>query len=246
MRYLTVYVFALLFTVPVLSIAQAQNSAYIWNRKGVVVYSAPDTRIVADTLSYGTKIEVLDVSPAKEKVVLFTYQSDTVLKSYSHTSSWIRIKYGNHRTGYVPDTYLLESPPNTAVIISDYLSEISDVVQQKDEGKTDEFCSRSDYTYQNGIRYSFTDLGPCESCGHSVTEITLPGWTLHQAFVFITNFSPRHWDMDGVLTDSYPDDITIVGRKDTQSKEFQWEFAYDTVVLTETENEVIVRIDTIL
>lgn len=44
--------------------------------------------------------------------------------------------------------------------------------------------------------------------------------------------------MNRVETDSCPDDITIVERKEAQSIQFQWEYVYDSVVLTKIEKGI--------
>src|SRR5690606_9796608 len=203
MRVLIAYVLTFLGAAPLWLNAQEQSLHYIWNRKGVPVYTAPSAGTALDTLSYGTAVNIIEVRPEMVDKVLFTCQFDTVVKAYSHTSKWILVEYGNGQKGYIASTYLLEYPPNQSVGMNDYFSQLSAVAEERNEGKTEQFCSRSSYTYKNGIRYTYTDLGPCEACGHGVTEISLPGWTLRQAFVFITNFDKELWDMDGKSIESY-------------------------------------------
>lgn len=226
--------------------AQERTSNYVWHRKGVAIYTAPSASASLDTLNYGMEVNIIEVLPDAADTPLFTYQSDTVSHVYNSPSKWMLIEFGGGQKGYVTDTYLLAYPPNMSVMMTNYFSRLSAIVEARDECNTDQFCSRNSYTYANGIRYTFTDLGPCESCGHGVTEISLPGWTLQQAFVFITNFDAELWDMDGTPIENYQEYIDPIEGNESDSAQFQWVYIYDSVTLTETENGVEVRIDTML
>lgn len=73
-------------------------------------------------------------------------------------------------------------------LLHEYFAQIANIKKHTYTGKTDEFCSADYYEYENGIRYSFTDYGPCEQCGHGVNEMFIPNFTIHQAFIFILSF----------------------------------------------------------
>jgi len=246
MRFPIAFILMLVCVTPVRLNAQEQSLHYIWHRTGAPVYTAPSAQTALDTLSYGTEVNIIELLPRAVDKALFSYQSDTVAKTYTHPSKWILIEYSNGQKGYITDTYLLEYPPNQSVGMNDYFSQLSAVAEEHNEGKTEQFCSRSSYTYKNGIRYTYTDLGPCEACGHGVTEISLPGWTLRQAFVFITNFDTELWDMDGKSIESYLELVGAIEVKESYPGQLQWEHVYDLVTLTETEDGVEVQIDTVL
>lgn len=246
MRCWTTFILTLLCVIPVWLNAQGLSPHYIWNRTGVAVYTTPSSPASFDTLSYGMEVKIIEVLPDVADKPLFTYLSDTVSKAYTHLSKWMLIEFGGGQKGYVTDTYLLAYPPNRSVMMTDYFGQLSAIVDERDEDKTDQFCSRNSYTYENGIRYIFTDFGPCESCGHGVAEISLPGWALQQAFVFITNFDAELWDMDGTPIESYLEYIGPIEGNESDSPQFQWVYIYDSVTLAETDNGVEVRIDTML
>ena|GEM_PF-2359894 len=246
MRFLTAYILTFLCAAPLWLNAQVKPLHYIWNRKGVPVYNEPSAQTVLDTLSYGTEVNIIEVRPEMVAHPLFTYPSDTAAKAYTHPSKGVQIEYGNGQKGYITDTYLLEYPPNQSVGMNDYFSQLSAVAEEHNKGKTEQFCSRSSYTYKNGIRYTYTDLGSCEACGHGVTEISLPGWTLRQAFVFITNFDTELWDMDGKSIESYLELVGAIEVKESYPGQLQWEHIYDLVTLTETQDGIEVQIDTVL
>lgn len=246
MRLFIVFTLTFLCVTPAWLNAQEQSLHYIWNRKGVPVYNEPSAETALDTLSYGTEVNIIEVRPEMVAHPLFTYPSDTATKVYKSPSKWMLIEFGNRQRGYITDTYLLEYPPNTSGGMTDYFSQLSTIVEERNEGKTEQFCSRSSYTYKNGIRYTYTDLGPCEACGHGVTEISLPGWTLRHAFVFITNFDTELWDMDGKSIESYLELVGAIEVKESYPGQLQWEHIYDLVTLTETEDGVEVQIDTVL
>lgn len=226
--------------------AQEAKKEYVWHRNGIPVYAAPSAHNIVDSLPYGKKIRILETLSIKEDTLLFAYPSDTVSNVYNPPSKWMLIEFDNTQRGYVSDTYLLEFPTNITARMPYYFSQLSTIVEERNESKTDRFCSRSSYIYKNGIRYTHTDLGPCEACGHSVTEISLPGWTLHQAFVFITNFDTELWDMNGTPIESYLELVGAIEVKESYPSRLQWEHMFDSVTLTETENGVEVRIDTLL
>ncbi|SEH95794.1 SH3 domain-containing protein [Paenimyroides aquimaris] len=246
MRLLIAYILTFLCATPLWLNAQERLLHYIWHRKGVPVYNEPSARTVLDTLSYGTEVNIIEVRPEGGAHPLFTYQSDTVAKAYTHPSKWVLIEFGNRQRGYVLNTYLLGFPTNLTARMIDYFSQLSAIVEERNENKTERFCSRNSYTYKNGIRYTYTDLGPCEACGHGVTEISLPGWTLQQAFVFITNFDTELWNMDGKSIGSYLELVGAIEVKESYPGQLQWEHIHDLVTLTETEDGVEVQIDTIL
>lgn len=246
MRLLIAYILTFLGGAPLWLNAQETPLHYIWNRKGVPVYTAPSAQTVLDTLSYGTEVNIIEVRPEMVAHPLFTFPSDTATKVYKSLSKWMLIEFGNRQRGYVLNTYLLEFPTNLTARMIDYFSQLSTIVEERNEGKTERFCNRSSYTYKNGIRYTYTDLGPCEACGHGVTEISLPGWTLRQAFVFITNFDTELWDMDGKSIESYLELVDAIEVKESYPGQLQWEHIYDLVTLTETQDGVEVKIDTIL
>lgn len=239
------FVLTLLNALPVWLIAQDLPPHYIWNRKGVAVYTAPTPDNLV-TLPYGMEINILEILPDAAVKPLFNYQSDEDTNVYNASSKWLLIDFGGGQRGYVTDTYLLAYPPNMFGMMSDYFSQLSAIAEERVEGNTDQFCNRYSYTYKNGIRYVYTDFGPCESCGHGVVEISLPGWTLHQAFVFITNFDSELWDIDGLPIESYQEHIDLMEGKESYPASFQWVYFYDSVTLTETESGVEVRIDTML
>ena len=246
MRLLIAYILTILWLAPLWLNAQEKPLHYIWNRKGVPVYNEPSAQTVLDTLSYGTAVNIIEVRPEVVARPLFTYPSDTVTKVFKSPSKWMLIEFGNRQRGYVLNTYLLEFPPNLTARMTDYFSQLSTIVEERNEGKTERFCSRSFYTFKNGIRYTYSDLGPCEACGHGVTEISLPGWTLRQAFVFITNFDTELWDMDGKSIESYLELVGAIEVKESYPGQLQWEHIYDLVTFTETQDGVEVQIDTIL
>lgn len=213
MKFQIALIRTLLCVIPIGLNAQGRPLDYVWNRKGVAIYPTPFAHSALDTLRYGMSVKIVKILPDEVDKPLFTYQSDTVAKGYVHSSRWILIEFGNQQRGYITDTYLLEYPPNRSLSMTDYLSQLAAIVEERNEGTTDQFCSRSSYTYENGIRYSYTDLGPCEACGHGVTEIFLPGWTIDQAFVFITNFDSELWSMDGAPIENYQEHMGIIEGK---------------------------------
>ena len=246
MRRLITYILTFICAAPLWLNAQEKSLYYIWNRKGVPVYNEPSAQTVLDTLSYGTEVNIIEVVPEVVTHSLFTYPSDTVTKVYKFPSEWMLIEFGNRQKGYVSNTYLLEFPTNITTQMTDYFSQLSTIVKERNEGLTEHFCSRRSITYENGIRYTYTDLGPCEACGHGVTEISLPGLTLQQAFVFITNFDMELWDMDGKSIESYLELVGAIEVKESYPGQLNWEHVYDLVTLTETEDGVEVKIDTVL
>lgn len=73
-------------------------------------------------------------------------------------------------------------------LLHEYFAQIAHIKKHIYTGKTEEFCSAEYYEYENGIRYSFTDFGPCEQCGHGVNEIFIPNFTIRQGFIFMLSF----------------------------------------------------------
>lgn len=245
MRFLDVFLFFSLCALPVLLHGQDQLNLYVWNRAGVAVYAEPSTSVALDTLRYGTALRVIEEG---EEVIesLLAFPTDSVFLAYAFFSKWLLIELDNGHRAHVLDTYLLPYPPNTSEELSDYFGQLSEVIDERSFGQTDQFCSQTSYAYQSGIRYTYTDRGPCESCGQSITQILLPGWTLQQAFVFLTNFNSEIWDMDGRPVENYLDEVTFTVLKDSCPARMEWFFAYDQVTLTETENGVEILIDTVL
>ena len=52
--------------------------------------------------------------------------------------------------------------------------------------------------------------------------------------------------MDGMPVKNYLEQVTFTEVKQNYPTRFQWEYVYDMVTLTETENGVEIRIDTVL
>ena len=225
--------------------ADNEQNLYVWNRAGVAVYAEPSSSVAVDTLQYGSAIHIIEVGE-EVKIPLFRYSSDTISYMYNFSSSWLYIEFSDGQRGYVSNTYLLPYPPTTTEVMNNYFGQLSDITDQRSVGQTEKFCSQMSYIYKNGIQYIYTDLGPCEACGQSLTEIILPKWTLQQAFVFITNFNSQLWDMDGMSVKNYLEQVTFTEVKESYPARFQWEHVYDMVTLTETENGVEIRIDTVL
>lgn len=245
MRFQVVFLLILLCVLSVLLNAQELPNHYVWNREGVVVYSTPSASTVIDTLQYGSVIHIIEVGEGVE-IPLFRYPSDTISHVYNFSSRWLYIEFSDGQRGYAPNTYLLPYSPTTTEVMNNYFGQLSDLTDQRSVGQTEQFCSQMSYVYKNGIRYIYTDLGPCEACGQSLTEIILPEWTLQQAFVFITNFNSQLWDLDGIPVKNYLEQVTFTEVKQNYPTRFQWEYVYDMVTLTETENGVEIRIDTVL
>lgn len=98
------------------------------------------------------------------------------------------VRYATQRVALDMDISKFPVPqpaPANHYLPQDYFSQISPVKKHTYTGKTNEFCSREQYEYENGIRYSFTDYGPCEQYGHGVTEIFIPNFDQTQAVMLI-------------------------------------------------------------
>ncbi|MGS2760966.1 hypothetical protein [Sinomicrobium sp. M5D2P9] len=167
----------------------------VWNKAGILVYNAigPDRRII-DTVPYGMgPVTILEDLAAGEERTLLRFESESGLKSYTHWANWVKISYGS-KVGYVQDSYLVDLPEilDDRYLLHNYFARISDIRNHTYTGKTDDFCSAELYEYQNGIRYSFTDYGPCEQCGHSVKEIFIPELNVHQGFIFMLDYYDRN------------------------------------------------------
>src|SRR5690606_39315856 len=101
MRVLIAYVLTFLGAAPLWLNAQEQSLHYIWNRKGVPVYTAPSAGTALDTLSYGTAVNIIAVRPEMVDKVLFTCQFDTVVKAYSLTAKWLMGVYADGQKRYI-------------------------------------------------------------------------------------------------------------------------------------------------
>src|SRR5690606_20449188 len=112
MRLLIVFILALLCVTPARLNAQEKSLHYIWNRKGVPVYTAPSAEIALDTVSYGTAVHTTEVGSEVVAQPLSTYASGTATKVYKSPSKWLLIEGGNRPRGYVLNTCLLEFPTN--------------------------------------------------------------------------------------------------------------------------------------
>jgi len=158
---------------------------YSWHPDGLVVYAAPSlTADSIDCVGYGELILVEELLDG-ETVNTTLYQrdedkwiSDEYLKRYQHASHWLRVKHGG-RSGYVLDTYLAPIPPpdtshKSGLVWEEYLKSLSVVTFEESEGQTEDFCARNTFYFANGIKYTHTDFGPCEQCGHAQTQLYVP------------------------------------------------------------------------
>lgn len=74
------------------------------------------------------------------------------------------------------------------IFLKDYFASFSKIKSNLKIGKTDHFCSYEAIDYENGIRYSIMDNGPCEQCGNHVEIIFMPEIGVEQAFHFFIQF----------------------------------------------------------
>lgn len=147
---------------------------FIWKIKGIDAYASPDLNSTPmDILAYGDEVDVLETLPDKTEEISLRHSFEHQVDGYRHvhTPKWLKIDYEN-RVLYVLDTYLLEiEPPSddstAAFVFEHYMENLSPIVSSNQQGKTPEFCERQTFQYENGMRYTMTDFGPCEQCGHS-------------------------------------------------------------------------------
>lgn len=120
-------------------------------------------------------------------------QADTASKSLisRHYNRLKTVRYGAQGIALDIDISKFPIPqptPDEHYLSQEYFSQISAVKEHTYTGKTDDFCSSEHYEYANGIRYAFTDYGPCEQCGRGVTKIFIPNFNITQGFMFTLVF----------------------------------------------------------
>lgn len=191
-----------LIAIPIVK-AEKPAISYVWSKSGIPLYASSSQQSTPiDTLVYGFAIEDVEQLSTLEEIILLSIsgneeENPETSRSYVHQSKWYRIRYQDV-VGYVLDTYLMPIPPPLApdsyTPIHEYLSQIAEVVGDQRIGQTEKFCSQEKYRFSNGARYSFIDVGPCESCGRSIEETYLPGLDVHQGFLFTLTL--HHIDLE--------------------------------------------------
>ena len=184
------------------------KKSYLWNIDGGTLYQQPhlSAQIVA-TISYGDALQILEILPnhsvdvkvfANEDENLTTneYLDEIVLKA-----NWLKVTNGVE-IGYMPDAFLVPLPPpefseDSQFINLDYLRSLSEVVARKAEKQNDAFCDRLSLEFANKMRYTYTDFGPCEQCGHSQENIFFPKLNETNGLIIaLTFFRLQEFDMN--------------------------------------------------
>lgn len=172
--------------------------AYIWHLEGLTVYAQPSAASPAlFHIPYAEPISIMD----GEKHTLNAFLLDTsqtskrTVAAYEQSSTWLKISYKN-KVGYLPNTHLVRFPPpgpahDLGFIMEDYLRELSPVLWETNEGKTDSTCARYESHFLNGMRYRATDYGPCEQCGHYQQQLVLPEISLQEGFAIALHLFHR-------------------------------------------------------
>lgn len=187
------------------------KSMYVWQEKGIAVYAGPSLK--ADSVGrfgYGEMIDIVEMLESKEvDVTMYKHHgqhwvSDGYLSEYRQSSNWAKVRIEG-RYGYVLDTYLAVVPPpdpapDAGFMLEDYLKSLSPVVFEKSEGETEEFCARTMLHFENGIRYTYTDFGPCEQCGHGQQVLYLPLSSKQEATMMALHFFRRYGLFSGENT----------------------------------------------
>ena len=196
--------------------------AYIWHMEGLTVYAQPSA--VGPTLfhiPYGESVGIVDGAKHTLNAFLLDINrtSKRTVAAYERSSTWLKISYENE-VGYLPDTHLVRFPPpgpahDLGLIMEDYLRELSPVLWETGEGKTDSACARYEAHFVNGIRYIATDYGPCEQCGHYQQQLVLPEISVQEGFAIALHLFYRNllfepdadvaissdgavWELDGI------------------------------------------------
>lgn len=115
----------------------------------------------------------------------------------------------------------------------DYFLKISTLTKHTYTNKTEEFCSNEEYEFKNGIRYLFTDYGPCEQCGHGVTEIYIPNFNISQGFLFTLIFSGYRYQKE-IFLEEFSD------------KEIRFSWDYSDVKIIPQDGGILIIEDVML
>ena len=85
------------------------------------------------------------------------------------------------------------------ILLEDYIRSLSPIVTEKREGKTDEFCNKLTLNFENGIKFTSTDFGPCESCGHLREEAFFPIATPEEVLALAISLEAQYDSFESVL-----------------------------------------------
>lgn len=83
---------------------------------------------------------------------------------------------------------LLNPIPEQMFDMNKFFREFSPIKQEIKIEETDHLCAFEMTEFENEIRVSWMDKGPCEQCGNVVEIIYIPGITIEQGFQFFSNF----------------------------------------------------------
>src|SRR5690554_489069 len=182
------------------------KKSYLWNIDGGALYQQPhlSAQIVA-TISYGYALQILEILPNHSvDVKVFAKQDNTTneyLDEFVLNANWLKVTNGVE-IGYMPDAFLVPLPPpefseDSQFINLDYLRSLSEVVARKAEKQNDAFCDKLSLEFANKMRYTYTDFGPCEQCGHSQENMFFPKLNETNGLIIgLAFFRLQEFDMD--------------------------------------------------
>lgn len=170
-------------------------SHFIWKIDGIDAYASPTLdNDPVDRLSYGDDVDILDILHDKTEEVRLqhAYNHQVDGEQHTHLAKWVKVSYLED-IFYVLDTYLIAVEPPVedeavAFVFEHYLEDLSPVLSSDHQGKTIEFCERKTFEYANGVRYTMTDFGPCEQCGHAQAIVYFPHLDLREGLVMAILF----------------------------------------------------------
>ncbi|WP_169719471.1 hypothetical protein [Olivibacter sitiensis] len=179
------------------------KNMYVWQEEGIAVYAEPS--LATDSVArfgYGEVIEIVEMLEGKNVgVTMYKHNeqhwiSDEYLPEYRQSSNWAKVRMKG-QYGYVLNTYLAIIPPpdlahGAGFMLEDYLKSLSPVVFERSEGQTEEFCAKTELNFENGIRYTYIDFGPCEQCGHAQQVLYLPLSSKHEVTMMALHFFRRY------------------------------------------------------
>lgn len=190
---------SLLIPAESLATSHSTKTMYLWNTEGSTLYASPfDDADTVGRLHYGESVEIVEILEGEPvQVTIYKQQngpqhSAEYLKDYQLSSNWVKVQYDN-QSGYILDTYLSSIPPpddshDMGFIIENYLKSLSLIISEKKEEKTKEFCARNTLHFDNEVRYTYTDFGPCEQCGHAQNEIYFPTVSKNKGIIMALHF----------------------------------------------------------
>ena len=151
---------------------------YLWAEVQPIYAQAQADAQVLGSIFYGDSLQIFQAyTETKQQVSLFPEALEQASAPLSVAAYWFKIAYQG-QDAYVLSSYLAPFPPPSTkdmyLSFTDFLQKIAPIKSSKEIGNTPAFCSRIQQEHAYGIEYTFTNFGPCETCGQYQIQWYIP------------------------------------------------------------------------